>query len=116
MPRRRQRLALQLAVGALMLAALRLGQPGGAEGQRGDYLPLAEGSRWELRSRTAPDAMVLEVTGRDGAAWIVNWVNPWVKSVFRFVKEGADVHLTGLDMGQGMSPIPPDTVYWSFGR
>jgi len=83
--------------------------------QRGDYLPLAEGSQWELRSRTEPDAMRLEVVGREGSAWIVNWVNPWIKAVFRFVKEGDDVHLTGLDMGQGMSAIPPDTIYWSFG-
>src|SRR5436190_1555322 len=65
----------------------------------GDYLPLAVGNRWELRSRTAPDPMVLEVTGRDGNAYVVRWVNPWIKATFRFFKEGDEVHMSGLDMG-----------------
>lgn len=110
------RLAVSIAAAVLVLVAIAASLPARTAAQRGDYLPLAEGSRWELQSRTAPDAMVLEVVGREGGAWIVNWVNPWVKSVFRFVKEGGDVHLTGLDMGQGVMPIPPDTVYWSFDR
>jgi hypothetical protein len=102
------------AVVAAVLASWRLAH---VDAQRsGDYLPLTDGARWELRSGIAPDAMVLEVIGRDGDAWLVNWVNPWIKSVFRFVKQGTDVHLTGLDMGQGVSPIPSDTIYWSFGR
>jgi hypothetical protein len=82
----------------------------------GDYLPLAVGQRWELRSRAAADPMLLEVTGRDGEAYLVRWVNPFVETTFRFEKHGQDIHLTGLDMGKGLGSIPRDTVYWSFGR
>jgi hypothetical protein len=86
-------------------------QPGGSS----DYLPLAVGKRWELRSRSAPDPMVLEVTGRDGDAYIVRWINPFVRATFRFRIEGTQAVLVGLDMGQGNAPIPPGTVYWDFG-
>src|SRR3954466_6289688 len=84
-------------------------------GAAADYLPLAVGNRWELRARSAPDPMVLEVTGRDGDAFRGRWANPFVRAEFRFVKSGQQVRLTGLDMGQGMGPIPEGTVYWDFG-
>ena len=80
------------------------------------YLPLAVGNRWELRSPSAPDPMVLEVTGRDANAFIVRWINPFVQATFRFESDGTRVTLAGLDMGQGNAPMPANTVYWDFGR
>src|ERR1044071_8675086 len=85
-----------------------------ARSQTGDYLPLAVGNRWELRARNAADPMVLEVASRDGDAFLVRWTNPFVRATFRFVTDGQRVRLTGLDMGSGLGPIPPDTVYWDF--
>ena len=87
-----------------------------ATGDAADFLPLTVGARWELRSRTVPSSMVLEVESRDGEAFIVRWDNPWVSSTFRFEDDGSRVRMTGLDMGQGISPIPDDTVYWDFAR
>ena len=82
----------------------------------GNYLPLAVGDRWELTSRSASEPMVLEVTGRDGDAFVVRWINPFIKATFRFRIEGARVVMAGLDMGQGNLPMPSGTVYWDFGR
>jgi len=81
----------------------------------GNYLPLAVGNRWELRSRNAQEPMVLEVTGRSGDAFVVRWINPFIQATFRFRLDGARVLLVGLDMGQGNAPIPSNTVYWDFG-
>lgn len=86
-----------------------------AQSQAADYLPLAVGNRWELRARNISDPMVLEVTGRDGDAFLVRWINPFVRATFRFIEEDTRVLLTGLDMGSGMGPIPAGTVYWDFG-
>jgi hypothetical protein len=80
------------------------------------YLPLAVGHRWELRSGSAPDPMVLEVTGRDGNAFVVRWINPFVQATFRFESDGTRIVLAGLDMGQGNARMPANTVYWDFGR
>ncbi len=79
-----------------------------------NYLPLAVGNRWELRSRSAAEPMVLEVTGRDGDAFVVRWVNPFVPVTFRFEMKEGRVALVGLDMGQGNAPMPANTVYWDF--
>ena len=81
----------------------------------GNYLPLAVGNRWELRSRNAAEPMVLEVTGRDGDAFVVRWINPFIQATFRFRLDGARVLMVGLDMGQGNAAIPSNTVYWDFG-
>lgn len=80
-----------------------------------DYLPLVLGKRWELRSRSTPEPMFLEVTGQDGDAYIVRWVNPFIRATFRFVVQGSRVLMVGLDMGQGNAAIPAGTVYWDFG-
>lgn len=82
----------------------------------GEYLPLAVGTRWELRARGATSPMLFEVTGRDGNAFIVRWTNPFVPGLrFRFA-DGPRVRLTGLDMGRGLGPIPGDVVYFDFSR
>jgi hypothetical protein len=87
-----------------------------AEHERaGSYLPLAVGNRWELRSRSAPDPMVFEVTGRDRDDFLVRWINPWFRGVFRFRPSGEQILLTGLDMGRGLGDIPARVVYFDFG-
>src|SRR4051812_12884250 len=79
-----------------------------------DYLPLGPGARWELRAPNVPAPMVFEVTGRDGDSFVVRWDNPWVKASFRFREDAGRVLLTGLDMGQGVAPMPGGTVYFDF--
>jgi len=110
-------LMLAAATAALPLASCTTGASADAVLQgSGDYLPLAVGNRWELSSRNASEPMVLEVTGRDGDAFVVRWINPFIKATFRFRIDGPRVVMTGLDTGQGNAPIPSDTVYWDFGR
>jgi hypothetical protein len=99
----------------LVLIAATLLLPAAARAQTAQsYLPLAVGNRWELRSPTAPDPMVLEVTGRDGDVHVVRWVNPWVQVVFRLRAEGDAIMLAGLDMGSGNTRMPDGVAYWSF--
>lgn len=93
-------------------AASNAAQPGAGA----NYLPLVVGNRWELRARNVPDPMVLEVSGRDGSAFIVRWINPFVQATFRFESNGTRITMTGLDMGQGNARMPENTVYWDFGR
>ncbi len=110
-------LLMLAAVAALPLGSCTTGASAGTEIQGGgNYLPLAVGNRWELSSRNASEPMVLEVTGRDGDAFVVRWINPFIKATFRFRLDGPRVVMTGLDMGQGNAPMPPGTVYWDFGR
>ena len=106
----RARIAASL-VGVLTLTSIVVGAQSRSGG---DYLPLGVGNRWELRARNASEPMVLEVTGRDGDAFIVRWINPFIKASFRFVKDGQQIRLTGLDTGQGMGAIPAGAVYWDF--
>ncbi len=108
-------LALTAAASLLPLASCATSADAEVQGG-GNYLPLAVGARWELSSRNASEPMVLEVTGRDGDAFVVRWINPFIKATFRFRVEGARVLMAGLDMGQGNAPIPAGTVYWDFGR
>lgn len=108
-----------VAVLALMVACAACGASSTAMAQTAagaDYLPLAPGARWELRSGSARNPMVLEVVDRQGSAYVVQWINPFITAIFRFEQRGGEVHMTGLDTGQGMAPIPESTVYWDFGR
>ncbi len=76
------------------------------------YLPLEIGNRWELTSNG--QRMTLEVVGRAGSAYRVQWQNPWVRTEFHFTLSGNQVMLAGLDMGNGVAPMPAGTVYFDF--
>lgn len=76
------------------------------------YLPLAEGNRWELRF--ADQSMVLRVAGRSSDSVRVRWENPWNRTEFLFIPRGNRVLLSGLDMGNGVAPMPPGTAYFDF--
>lgn len=80
-----------------------------------DYLPLETGARWTLTSASSPTPMVFEVTDLSEGTATVRWDNPWVEAEFQFARRGTQVLLTGLDMGAGRAPMPPDTVYFDFG-
>lgn len=79
------------------------------------YLPLGTGSRWELKSRAAPNPMTFEVIGQSGDIAHVRWVSPWFTLVFGFRTDGKRVLLTSMDSGQGEASMPPNTVYFDFG-
>jgi hypothetical protein len=115
---RRLLAALAIVCGAALVSALFDGSSGdsSAAPQQAsrDYLPLAVGHRWELRSRAAGEPMVLEVIDREGNTFVVRWINPWIEATFRFQSRAGRMLLVGLDMGQGNAPIPEDTVYWDF--
>jgi len=83
--------------------------------QTPSYLPLQQGSQWELRSSAVGQSMVFLVEAASGSAYRVKWQNPWVKADFFFEPKGNQVLLQGLDMGNGLAPMPGGTVYFDFG-
>ncbi len=111
---RPDRLGIAGRLASIVAAAVLAGSVLAQSTRADEYLPLAVGARWELRSQTSPTPMVLEVTGREADSFVVRWDNPWVKATFRFRLEGSDVMLAALDMGQGVTPMPTGTVYFSF--
>jgi len=78
-----------------------------------EYFPLAEGNRWELKFGGL--SMSLQVIGRVGSSYRVQWDNPWNHTIFLFAVAGNQVLLNGLDMGNGQANMPPGTVYFDFG-
>jgi len=58
--------------------------------------------------------MVLRVAGRSGDSVRVRWENPWNRTEFLFIPRGNRVLLSGLDMGNGVAPMPPGTAYFDF--
>jgi hypothetical protein len=79
------------------------------------YLPLEEGSRWDLKSESTGMSMAFQVEGRAGAIYRVRWENPWTKAQFGFESRGDQILLRTLDMGNGVAPMPDGTVYFDFG-
>ena len=101
---------LRISMGACLFFTQALAFPALAA----DYLPLQVGNRWELRSANVPNPMVFEVTEKTGDVYRVRWDNPWVKAEFQFQDAGNQILLAGLDLGQGVAPMPGGTVYFDF--
>jgi hypothetical protein len=101
----------RLLLASLLLLPLLTVSP--AAQSAGNYLSFAQGEQWELVS--GGQRMTLDVTGRTGDEWVVQWQNPFVNAQFHFVLRGEQVLLAGLDMGTGLAHLPPNTVYFDFG-
>jgi hypothetical protein len=81
-----------------------------------NYLPLNVGDKWRLEMPWAKDPMTFEVVEQVNKAYRVRWQNPWIKTVeFYFRLDGQKVSLAALDMGEGVGPLPDNTVYFDFG-
>lgn len=78
------------------------------------YLPLEPGRHWDLTASNG-QRMGFHVVDRRDGAYLVRWDNPWVKADFTFQPSGERILLNALDMGQGSSRFPSDTVYFDFG-
>jgi hypothetical protein len=105
------------AIVSIACASIGPGRPAAAQ-SRADYLPLAVGSRWELKPSSGSAApLVFEVADQSAGSFAVRWQNPWVPDLqFRFVKGDGDVRLAGLDTGRGAGPLPAGMVYFDFKR
>lgn len=79
-----------------------------------DYLPLAVGNKWVLRSRTVSTPIVLEVTGKSAEGYELKFDNPWISSVLTVQPAAGAVSLTALSMGGQRSAMPSGTVYYDF--
>ena len=79
------------------------------------YLPLQTGSQWDLRSSVANQSMSFSVEMPSGKGYRVKWKNPWVQADFFFEQKGDQILLRALDMGNGVAPMPAETVYFDFG-
>ncbi|MGH9936265.1 MAG: hypothetical protein ACREAM_08465 [Blastocatellia bacterium] len=86
----------------------------GAQDAGADYLPLAEGKRWVLRSKTTEAPVTFEVVGREAAAYRVNFDNPWVKSELLLVPRDRRVYLAEVNYGGQRREMRSETVYFDF--
>ncbi len=80
----------------------------------GDYLPLAVGTKWVLRSKSVSTPIVLEVTSKSGDGYELKFDNPWVSSVLTLRPANGAVTVTGVSMGGQRASVPAGTVYYDF--
>ena len=87
----------------------------GPEPDQSDYLPLAKGKRWVLRSPTVGSPIVLEVTEKRGDDYRLRFDNPWVKSELLLRPKGGKYYLTGLTMNGQTAPVSGEALYFDLG-
>ncbi len=95
---------------ALTTAGLLAGSPAPEE-----YLPLAEGRKWTLRSPAAPTPVVFEVLGEQEGVYRVRFENPWMPSILFLRPQGGKYVLTALAVGGRTVPMPGEVVYFDLG-
>jgi hypothetical protein len=81
-----------------------------------DYLPLAPGAVWHLRSPAVPSPVVLEVIAQPPGATTLRFRSPWATNLWRLVPRGSQVFLTGFATGERMLDLPDDTLFFDFAR
>ena len=83
-----------------------------------NYLPLAVGSRWELRS-TAKDfrdrPIVLEVVERERAGYRIRFTNPWNTVDWVLDPRGVRHYLAAVRIEGKDIDMPDDTLYFDMG-
>jgi hypothetical protein len=79
-----------------------------------NYLSLAQGERWLLRSPQISTPIVLQVTQVDRGAYTLSFENPWINSVLTLRADGERIVLTALTMNGQTAPLSDSPVYWDF--
>jgi len=77
-----------------------------------DYLPLAAGKKWVLRSPAIPEAITIAVDGQKGEAYHLKFDTPWAKPEMVLLPKEGKYYLTEITMnGQTVSP-PQSPLYF----
>jgi hypothetical protein len=80
-----------------------------------EYLPLAPGKHWVLRSPSTSKPIDLRVADHEHGAYQLEFNNPWVNSVMHLEPAGQQILLRALSMGGQTKPFPDPPVYFDFG-
>ncbi|MGH9448026.1 MAG: hypothetical protein ACRD3O_20230, partial [Terriglobia bacterium] len=75
-----------------------------------DYLPLAPGEKWVLRSPHESAPVVFEVVAKTGAGYEIQSTTPWGSSHWTLVQDGQKYYMTNYDS----MPLPPGVLYLDF--
>ena len=99
---------------ALLAIALLLPYCVSAAGDQSEYLPLAVGNKWVLRSPAAKDAIVFEVIGEHNGSFDIRFDNPWIPSILRIRPMAQSYFLESVTVNGQAKTMPPGTIYWDF--
>ena len=77
-----------------------------------NYLPLNQGSRWVLRSRSSSKRIVLEVLAAQAGKVRLRFDNPWIPSELDLISEDGRIYITAVTANGQTSGLPPGTLYW----
>jgi hypothetical protein len=83
------------------------------EGQ--DYLTLAPGKRWVLRSSSSSQPIELRVAAGERGSYQLQFNNPWINSVLLLEPIGQKMLLLALTMGGQTKSYSDPPVYFDFG-
>jgi hypothetical protein len=98
----------------LLLAGLQpASTPVRGEEPTSNYLPLATGAKWVLRSPQAGTA-VFEVVQNDGEGFRLRSTNPWGSSEWTLVGRDGKFSMTAYGTGGRMMPLPQKPLYLDF--
>lgn len=100
------------AIGTILVMTLLLPAAEVGAQAAGNYLPLATGMKWVLRSPAMKDPVVLEVLAQNGAEYRLRFDNPWLKSEMTLLARGGKYYVTSVAMGGQAVPMPRDTLYF----
>lgn len=81
----------------------------------GDYLPLAPGRKWTLRSRTMEKPVVLEVSEMNKDRSRLKFDNPWLASELDLRSADGKHYVTALTIAGQTAQMPDDTLYFDLG-
>jgi hypothetical protein len=99
-----------------VMLALAAGSILAAEGGDGEYLPLAVGTKWVLRSPQSQTPAVFEVLQRDGAGYRIRSSHPWGSSQWTIEPSNGTMVMTAYGETDQLMPLPNRPLYLDFGR
>ena len=88
--------------------------PVGAAEPATDYLPLAVGMKWVLRSPHQAKPVVFEVLQQDGDGYRLRSTNPWGSSEWTLAYQAGKLLMTAYGTGGDMMPLADKPVYLDF--
>jgi len=88
------------------------GEASAPEAEQSDYLPLAKGRKWILRSPTVGQPIVLEVVEKRGDQYRLKFDNPWINSELTLRPSSGKYYLTALTMNGQTASLPGETLYF----
>ena len=78
------------------------------------YLPLAEGKTWVLKSPSERTPIKFEVMSRDGDSYVLRFSSPWATNDWRLRVQDGKAYMIGYGANGRLMDLPDDTVFFDF--